>query len=191
MKDELSQHQIDEILKILDDMLEKGPWEESNFLRVIGKNISSIRSDFLKHVDVADKGADSSASRQPALNADQQEIYISLYSSQGEKITNWERILLNLPRQVVSRPIYANEADLNTALRAKGNSINEAYVAVYINKSDILNIDADKIPYDKLGKPLLTLKDRAISLANINRFVHHSNTYAWQGGRLIRKNTEE
>ena len=140
MKDELSPHQIDEILKILDDMLEKGPWEESNFLKVIGKNIATIRSDFLRHVELSERGDEKKQSKGLEKNADHQEIYISLYSSQGDRISSWERILLNLPRQIISRPIYANETDVVAALRAKGNSLNDAYAAVYINKNDILTI---------------------------------------------------
>ncbi len=188
MKDELSQYQIDEILKILDDMLEKGPWEESNFLKLIGKNISNIRSDFLKHIELSDMESLQKISKQPSNNnTEQQEIYISLYSSLGDKLISWERILLNLPRQTVSRPIYENEEDVKAAIRSRGNSVNEAYVAVQINKNAILMVDQDKTPVDKLGKPLLTLKDNAISLDKVHYFTHLSHRYEWSGGKLISK----
>ena len=46
MKDELSEQQTDAILKALDDAIEHGPWDKSNFLRVIGKNLREIRDGF-------------------------------------------------------------------------------------------------------------------------------------------------
>lgn len=62
----------------------------------------------------------------------------------------------------------------------------KAYVAIYISQSDILHLSADKAPVDKLGKPLLTLKDKSISLENISRFVHVSGVYRYSNGRLIK-----
>ena len=47
-------------------------------------------------------------------------------------------------------------------------------------------MSADKTPVDKLGKPLLTLKDKSLSLDNINRFVHITGTYQYGQGRLVK-----
>ena len=176
-------------MKALDDAIQQGPWDASNFLRVIGKNLKQIREDFAGHLeDPGNEKAKLTAhlANRIALRSGQQEIFISLYSSEGSNFQSWERILINLPKQMISRPIYADEEDVKSLIRAKENSINEAYVSIYINQDDILKISSDKIPVDKRGKPLLTIKDNSLKLDNINRFVHASGIYKLVQGRLVK-----
>jgi len=187
MKDELSENQTDAILKALDSAIEQGPWEESNFLRVIGKNLREIRDNFTNQLSSPghekSKVADHLANRM-ALRSGQQEIFIALYSSDGSNIVSWERILGNLPKQMISRPIYANEKDVQDIIKTKENKINEAYVSIYVSPTAILPMSVDKTPLDKLGKALLSIKDKSLSLENINLFVHQSGNYKYSHGRL-------
>lgn len=194
MKDELSEEQSKAILKALEDAINEGPWEESNFLRVIGKNLREVRDKFASKVNIPDQDQDKIAAHlanRIALRSGQREIFIALYSSTGSNIQSWTHILANLPRQIISRPIYANEQDVKEIIRTKVNPNNEAYVAIYISKDDILPTLPDKTPKDKLGKPLLTLKDNAIKIENINRFVHVTGTYKYSGGRLVKIKVNE
>ncbi|GGI89951.1 Dot/Icm secretion system protein IcmQ [Legionella impletisoli] len=193
MKDEITEEQSKAILEALDNAINEGPWEESNFLRVIGKNLRQLRDKFssqTKALNQDEKIASNLANR-IALRSGQREIFIALYSSTGSNIQSWTHILANLPRQIISRPIYANEQDVKEVIRTKENQNNEGYVAIYINKDDILPTHPDKIPTDKLGKPLLSLKDKAIKVENINRFVHISGVYKYLGGRLVKINSNE
>jgi intracellular multiplication protein IcmQ len=72
-------------------------------------------------------------------------------------------------------------------IKSKQNRFNEAYVAIYVNQTDILTVDSDKIPLDKFGKPLLSLKNRSLCLDNITRFVHLSGVYHYRKGRLVKE----
>ena len=128
----------------------------------------------------------SDASKLLALHSNHQEIFISLYSADGANIRSWERILFNLPKQMVYRSIYTVEDDVKDLIKTKPNKNNEAYVSIYINPNDILMRPQDKTPLDKLGKPLLSLKDNSIGLDNINHFVHSSGTFRLFHGRLIK-----
>lgn len=189
MKDRLSDEQNEAILKALNDAIEKGPWEKSNFLKVIGKNLTDVRDGFLNQLGASSHAqlkAESHLANRIALRSGQQEIYVSLYSADGTNIQSWEKIVINLPRQMISRPIYADEADIKALLKTKENKQNEAYVAIYINQFDILPLSADKAPVDKLGKTLLSLKDKTLSLDNISRFVHASGVYRYERGRLVK-----
>ncbi|KGP62555.1 phosphoesterase [Legionella norrlandica] len=191
MKDQLSDEQKEAILKALNDAIEKGPWDKSNFLRAIGKKLVSIRDRFLRRIGASSQAklrAESHLANRIALRSGQQEIYISLYSSDGSNLQSWEKILYSLPRQIISRPIYADEEDVKAILKTKENKQNEAYAAVYINQTDILPLSPDKAPVDKLGKTLLSLKDKSISLDNISRFVHISGVYRYVNGRLTKSN---
>ena len=78
------------------------------------------------------------------------------------------------------------EADVKALLKTKENKQNESYVAIYINQSDILPLSSDKAPVDKLGKILLSLKDKTLNLDNISRFVHSTGVYKYERGRLIK-----
>lgn len=188
MKDELTNEQAQAVLKALDDALEQGPWETSNFLRVIGKNLQEIRDKAARQMAVkADTAPTDANIRQFVETAGQKEVYISLYSSDGAQMINWERILLNLPRQMISRPIYLKEEDVVYFIKSKENRHNEAYVSVIVNQDDILNLSEDKTPRDKFGKSLLTLKDRCISLSNIRQLVHSSGIYQYIKGHLVKQ----
>lgn len=194
MTDELSEKQTQEILKVLDDLLEQGPWDSSNFLTLIGKKLRDIRDNFALHTNNTGKKngqLTSDLASRMALRSGQIEIFILLYSSSGNQINSWNQIVNNLPRQVVSRPVYSSEDDVKEMIRTKVNPQNEAYVSVYIRKEDILEVAPDKIPYDKLGKPLLILKNHAIKLDNIHQFIHTSGFYTYAGGRLIKSSSNE
>ncbi|KTC86361.1 Dot/Icm secretion system protein IcmQ [Legionella brunensis] len=182
------------ILKALDDAIEQGPWEESNFLRVIGKNLRQIRQNFANYLGnhqelTVTRGEHGAVRAEP--KAGQQEIFIALYSTEGNSIQAWERLLANLPRQMISRPIYANEQDVRNLIKSKENKINEAYVAVYVHENDILQVAADKVLTDRFGRPLMSLKDRSLSLDNIIRFVHLSGVYQYIKGRLVKNSSSE
>lgn len=187
MKEKLSAEQNQAILKALDETLTTGPWTDSNFLRVIGKNLQEIRDGLAvqmeKTIEIDNRG---SKKIQPVMKTDQQEVFISLYSSEGNQLHSWERIISNLPRQLISRPIYTEEENVQTLIKTKENKLNEAYVSVIINTSDILSLGPDKTPQDKLGKVLLTIKDRAIHSENITKFIHQTGVYTLMKGKLIK-----
>lgn len=189
MNDKLSDEQNDAILNALNDAIAQGPWQHSAFLKVIGKNLLEIREDFLNQLGASGQAqlkAESHLANRIALRSGQQEIYVSLYSMDGSNLQSWEKIIANLPRQMISRPIYADEEDIKAALKIKENKKNEAYVAIYINQNDILSLGPDKASIDKLGKPLLSLKDKTLNVDNISRFVHISGVYQLNKGRLVK-----
>jgi intracellular multiplication protein IcmQ len=110
-----------------------------------------------------------------------------LYASDGSNIQSWESILQHLPSQIISRPVYENEEDVVASIRSKSHRMNEAYVAIYVDPQNILEQPLEKISFDKLGKSLLLLKDKAINLDNVDVFVHQTGTYRFVKGRLIKK----
>jgi intracellular multiplication protein IcmQ len=193
MNDKLTDEQSAAILDALNKAIDEGPWDQSNFLKAVGKNLITIRDNFIAELEAnpdaaAAAKAKAGLAQTMALRDNQQEIYISLYCFDGSNLQSWERIVANLPKQTVSRPIYANEDDVKEAKKIKENKLNEAYVAIYINKGDILPVHPDKIQNDKLGKPLLCLKDKSLQLDNLSRFVHESGSYEYTKGRLVKIN---
>lgn len=183
----ISKSQAEEVLKSLDQALKSEVWEKSNFLKMISKNLQNIRDDFAQKVHVSEKDVETPTNvRRAEIKPGQREIFVSLYSSNGSSLQNWEKILNNLSKQIISRPIYADEEAIRTIIKTKENRINEAYISLFIQETSLLVLPQDKISYDKLGQPLLTLKDNALSVENINRFEHYSGTYTFANTRLLK-----
>lgn len=188
MKNQLSDKQNQDMLKALNEAIENGPWDKSSFLKVIGKNLMEIRDEFLSKIESQNRTqltTESNLANRVALRSGQREVYVSLYSADGANLVSWERIVANLPRQVISRPIYADEEDIKTVLKTKEFKQNEAYVAIFIHQNDILPLPPEKASVDKLGKVLLSLKGNALNLENISRFVHLTGVYRYEKGRLV------
>jgi len=130
MKEEsLTEEQIQSIRQAFDQAIQKGPWQESSFLRAMGKRLEKVRDDFLLDVGEKSKGdreKELEIADKSTLATGEQEIYISLYSSHGNQISAWERVIANLPRQLISRPIYEEEESIRKRIKSKNTPVNEA-----------------------------------------------------------------
>lgn len=187
--DDLSKEQAEDIVKALDKAIQTGPWKQSRLLKAIGQRLVRLRSGFKQKMDEVYGGGQTTTSNlanRIALRQGQHLVYVSLYSADGGNLNTWERIVYNLSSQGITRPIYSGEGEIKAMMRSKVNLKNEAYVTVYVPKDDILTPHPDKVPRDKLGHVLLTLKDRALKLDNLVQFFHESGIYHYQHGRLIR-----
>lgn len=187
--DDTIQQKAEKLLKALDNALTNGSWDETNFILIIGKKLRAMRDTLasqLKEVDEDSSSTSTFLARKMAMQSTLKEVFIGLYSIEGTYLQSWERIVANLRRQMVSRPVYANEEDIKAIIKTKEKKINEAYVSIYVDPNDILDMGVDKIPIDKLGKPMLVLKDNAINLDNIDYFMHITGKYRYVRGRLIK-----
>ena len=191
-KNKLSEKQVNAILTSLRELLERGPWNKSAFLRVIGKKLQKTHDDFSARVGCAGRAeqaglhqATQHKMKQEPLET-QQEVFVALYSSDGANLESWEKILTNLPRQSVSRPVYAEEKAIEKVFKERRSHLNEGYVAMYITRNTVLPTPIDKTPKDRFGTDLLTLKAKALVLDNVMRFVHATGVYTYKKGRLIK-----
>lgn len=191
MSEKLSKEQMDQILLILDKALDEAPWAATTFLTLIGKKLKKIRDEFAITIDNFGDETDGNAAILNKMHADRhalmKKIYIALYAFDGSNLQSWERIIEHLPSQVTSRAVYASEDDVVDSIRSKSNRINEAYAIMYVDPGFILNLPTEKVSVDKLGKPLLALKDKALQLNNLDVFVHQSGTYKYIKGHLVKR----
>ncbi|MDP3705622.1 MAG: Dot/Icm secretion system protein IcmQ [Legionellaceae bacterium] len=192
--DEEIKRKAEALLGALDGAIASGSWNETNFILLIGKKLRAMRDDLSSQLKLAQEDPTSSSaflSHQLAMQSTLKEVYIGLYSVEGVNLQSWENIVANLRRQMVSRPVYAKEDEIIAIIKTKEKKINEAYVSIFVSEADILSINADKAPIDKLGKSMLVLKDNAINLDNINFFMHLSGKYRYSRGRLVKINTAD
>lgn len=177
------------MLHTLNDILELGSWKEGAVVAMVEKRIRTLRDELTGQINRYEETALTSTeylAHRAHLSASHKLVYVSLYSLEGVSLTSWEKIINNLPRQVVSRPVYASEEDVQNIIKTKEKKINEAYAVFYVEAASILDLQPNKAMIDKLGKPILTLKDNAIELENIEYFVHMSGKYQFSGGHLIK-----
>lgn len=187
--DEAVKQKAEKLLKALDEAIANGSWDETNFILIIGKKLRVMRDTLAAQLKKIDEEPTSSASflaRQMAMQSTLKQVFVGLYSLDGVSLQAWERIIANLRRQMVSRPVYENETDIQAVIKTKEKKINEAYVSIYVDPNSILDLGSDKIPVDKLGKPMLILKDNTINLENIDYFMHLTGKYRYIRGKLIK-----
>lgn len=189
MDDDNNLQQAKRTLQALDEALLAGPWNETSFVVIVGKKLKLLRDDLAAKITRFEENETSTpeyVAHRAHLSASHKLVYVSLYSIEGINISSWERIIANLQRQIVSRPIYAQEEDVQNIIKTKDKKINEAYVSLYVDQADVLEINAEKIPLDKLGKPMMVLKDKAINLQNIEFFYHITGKYRYNRGQLTK-----
>lgn len=184
-----------DVLRVLDDTIEQGPWNKSTFLGAVGKKLKDIRFGFknrLRFLDPSFEEAitsvkiESPIAAPPTKTDNQIEAFVSLYNADGGNLEKWEKILYALGRQIVTRPVYGTEKEIRAVMRAKAFVRNDAYAAFYVDKEDIIPPRDGKPPVDRLGNVLLILKDTALKNENITRFCHESGSYLFKNNTLTR-----
>ncbi len=179
-----------EILKILDETLDDENWEKTLFLRGISKRLHDVRDRFSKNLGLEELLKEIEQTENGSTVATQQqnpEVYIALYQAQGNDFRKWGVLLESLAKHSISRPVYKSEEDVKAAIRAKEFKVNDAYVVVRVQADHILSPIGGKPLLDRFGRELLTIKENAIQIANIVRFVHVTGQYRYVGKMLIRQ----
>ncbi len=180
------------ILEALNKLLKDSVWEKSLFLKASAKKIRGIRDTLKAHAELPEEEENSGvlsnnlASRF-AARLGQVEIFVSLYNADGNNFKKWEKSLLNISGQSSTRPVYINEKDIRELVRSKEKKKNEAYVSILINQDELVSPPEGKAPEDSMQHKLLILRDRALKVENIVRFVHQSGSYRFRNNHLIRQ----
>ncbi|MCX7115207.1 MAG: Dot/Icm secretion system protein IcmQ [Gammaproteobacteria bacterium] len=187
MKQFLSEQQEKEITQILDEAADSPVWQKSNFLRVMGKQLHQVRDTFKNMIGQAANAANTTAVTTKASDDKQVELFIYLYSTKGLDMTTWEHILVNLPSQLVSRPIYTDEKNIKTWIRSKPTPNNEAYIRVTVSERFIMTLPDGKGPVDRLKQPLITIRGFPLDSNYKATFVHITGEYEYFHGHLTKK----
>ncbi len=185
--DELSKEKLQEIADALDRVVSDLPWQQSVFLKALGKKFEIIRDEFIENSGLKPKDEASHIKKDPfALKDNQIEVFVALYNAQGGDINQWAKVVMNVSKLSISRPIYSTEKAVREMMRSSAHIANEGYVSAHINKSDILPAPEDRAPRDKLGNILLLLKETAITPQCVRKFYHKSGIYTLKKGELER-----
>ena len=189
-KDDGFQKNVEEFHRIYEQMLADERWQQSNFLKIIHARLQKLSDELAESAHIAmtnkeNNQVDDNQDHERVLKEQtMQLVYIHLYTSDGKELEAWERSISHIHRQFVSRSIYSNESHAQSAAQASPIFINAGYVAVWVEKSFIFPAEDGHELKDKLGNPVILLKDRAIHLQNIEFFWNNYTHYTWKHQKL-------
>ena len=173
-----------ELLAILDELLAAGDWESSLFLKVASKRVKALRDEAQALLEQAttprNNQESTNAVREGYIN-----VFISLYQADGNDMKKWQNTLKGLALNNVGRPVYQSDDHVKASIRARGNPTCEGYATVQIKTSDLMKMPDGRVPKDRYGNELLTVRENAVSLENIKEFVHaNGQVYDFRNGNL-------
>lgn len=176
---------VQRLVKILDELLAKGDWESSLFLRTSRKRLQELREE-AKSVSTSAGASEVKPfvlfKTPPAVGSIQ--VFISVYQVAAKTVGDWQTALKALVGHSVTRPTYRNEEEVQKLIRSKTDISRHGYAIVNIAEGDIYRIDP--APVDAFGSQLISLKEGAIKQENIVGFVHaNKERYSFQDGKLV------
>lgn len=184
--------ELAELMRSLDNLVEQSPWENSQFLRSVGKKIRDMRdelqykieSKISEHKQTNEK---NDVAHRIAKRTGMIEVYVSLYCSEGGKLRKWESVLAMLKTTLNSRPIYRYEKDVKSMIRAKARPENEAYCKLFISEAHLATHYTGAALTDKHGHEIIILKQSVFDPEDITSFIHNAQEYKYRQGRLLRE----
>jgi intracellular multiplication protein IcmQ len=178
-----------EIKKILDEGIAAGPWQANLFLKGIKKKLEELRDGFVTRVGLEQHHEQMANDLLAANSAENIEVYIALYQSQGSNMNKWQEVVVSLVNYTMGRPIYYNEADVRSAIRLNDRNLNHAYAIVKVPNDAILSNTTDDLPRtDREGRKLISLREATIQLKNIVCLVHATGQYKLIRNFLVKQN---
>jgi hypothetical protein len=181
-KEELDQ--LKALLASMEQLSSHTAWDASFVLRqkklVFEQQLQALK-DQIEQITAISTGADNY--QWPVCPEGMVTVFVSLYQMNGANLLGWEIALSSLTSGVVNRPVYKKEADVKQWVESRGCANTEAYVEVFIGKSMILDREAK----DNLGADLVSLKQGAILLDHIIKFVHYNEVcFQVKAGKLLK-----
>lgn len=188
MSEDKLREQINKFEATYNDLLSDNRWQQTPFLKVMHSKLTQLKNELTSIIEssgIQEKTTPKLEKVALPESEDFQKLFIYLYSSDGKKIDSWQRVVANIDKQFISRPIYLEEADVQHAVLHAPVTFNAGYVAIWVDKNFInIVLDEDK-PKDKYGRELVSLKDNAIILEKIDYFWNNFVQYHWLKDKLI------
>lgn len=147
--------------------------------KVIREQLQNILQKYTKKIGQSQRFGKDLKEKPDVLLQDEMLVYVYLFNAQGAILKNWENLLLPkaLIDHSVNRPIYVDRQDIEEMLRAKQNKTQHAYLIIAIKKQNVLQTEQNKELKDQYGFPLLRIKQGALDMAKIKKFIHNEHEY--------------
>lgn len=179
MTDNLST-QKEKLLAVLNELVAKEAAlrEECHLgdkFRFVREKIQGLRESVAAALATIEEEVVSSA---PVVAEDEVVVYVYLYNAQGILVPTWRKMVAPsvLYEYSVNRPIYANQADIDSVIRSKADKHQHAYLAIAVKKADVITL-ADTTSQDAQNYPLVRVREGGFSHDHILFFKHNGHQY--------------
>lgn len=181
-----SSDEIKNLIEKFQETLKNWPRDGGLFLDLMSEKLKQIEQTFLREVtaQLPDDLLLKKKGTTQTNETGEKDVYIALYQMDGDNMDKWAMTLNAIAMQGISRPIYENEVDVCSMIRAKEQKTKEAYAVVKMKATDIINSAVS--PKDRADRKLIYVKPGSLKTENISRFVHLSGQYLLQKGKLIK-----
>lgn len=161
-----------ELIDTLDNVLNKGDWDSSLFLRTVKRRIQLIIDETKNLIEEEQQITANIENNQfnQLTPPGYVRVYILLYQADGNKLANWQYALKTLLEYNVSRPTYRDESHVQELIRSKKDIERYGYAVVNIRANDIYT--QTQQPKDAFNHEMTILKENSIKRENIVGFVH-------------------
>ncbi len=176
------------LIKVIEDIIKNyDAWDASLLLKSIHSDLNNRQHEAQSLIKQAKKILEKEKEKKSShLKHDMICIYISLYQSGEGDLKKWRRLLMNLEKSSVGRPIYRKESDVKKLIRTHRNLLHEGYAVVTVSKDSILDLPKERVVLDRFGHEQLALRLDAIQSQNIVKFIHANRyTYTFANQQLI------
>lgn len=171
------------IVQLMDEALTKHDWSTSPYVRMVASKLREYREQ-LAHYIQSESNAQAEQQVHSAIPEGMKAMYVVLYSQEGENLKSWEPILLNLPEQIFTRPVYEEELSAKQFVNSKINKNNYAYCICYIHLNEIIQEHHEASARDPLGNRLIRLRNPSLKNHHIIRLYHAGHWYVYQDQKL-------
>lgn len=172
------------LIKQFQETLTKWPHDSGLFFELLQKKIEIMQNQFVQDVATQLPAGTFKNTNETPITSNETEVYVELYQADGDNMDRWAMILKAIAVQAISRPVYKNEVDVCSFIRAKQQKNREGYAVVKVPNTNILHPAVSH--KDGAGRTLLQIKSGTLKSENISRFVHISGQYAWQKDKLVK-----
>jgi intracellular multiplication protein IcmQ len=179
------EHKVRSWLAEIESILHEYDWEASFILKTCKKKLQELAVQLASYVREFEAASEDQADSKASQWDGYIPVYITLYTSNGDDLNNWLSLLRGIRESSSGRPIYRQEMDARASVDGKSVLSNEGYVKLYVSEEDIVKMPPAKIPQDRRGVALLTLRQKAIEAAKIVKFIHgNQSIYDYKNGVL-------
>lgn len=170
-----------------DDALREkyGIGEKFRFIRT---QLHDLLDQIEKHTQVIEAEEQKAAGGE--MVSDETKVYVYLYNANGAVFTSWLNMLTPklFYEYSVNRPIYAEQSQVESLIRAKTNKMQHAYLTVIMKQADIVVVEPEAIKKDVSGNPMIKVREGSLSFDRFVAFMHNGVEYVLNTeGKLVKK----
>ena len=177
----------EKLTSIIDNLLDTGDWGSSLFLKASASRLRELRdeAEIMSHKHDHHAAMIKENAELTIIPSGHIQVNIFMYQVDGTNLQSWLRAIKSLAESKIVRPAYKSEEYVQAFIRSKTSAPeSHGYITVYVKEDDFYTINP--VPVDFLGHELLTLKEKAVKMENIIKFVHaNKKCYLVQSGELV------